>query len=163
VHVRRVRLGLTSAEEAEPVLDPERIRHRTDEDTARPEDAARLGHERLRKANVFEQLTRDDGIEALALQRKRLLDVGRDDVDAELFRLGKRSLVDVDSDYIVSFEEVAGEGAGAAAEIEHVPSLPDRLLEEWDSLRDKDELPGVSPLAVVGLVELSKRHRATPT
>ena len=72
------------------------------------------------------------------------------------------ALVDVDADDLVPLEEVAGERAGAAAEVEHALAFPDRLLEERDSLRDEDELAGVPTLAVVGLVELAERHGATP-
>ena len=66
-------------------------------------------------SDVLEQLTGDHGVESLALQRQRLLDVGRDDVDAELLRFRQRRLVHVDADDVVPSEEVASESAGAAA------------------------------------------------
>ncbi len=154
VHVRRIAFGLTPEEEAKPVLDPKRVRHGADEDPARLEDTMCLGDERLWEANVFEQLTGDDGVEGLALERQRLLDVGRDDVDAELLRFRQRRLVHVDADDVVPSEEVASESAGAATEIEHLLALTDRLLEERDPLGDEDEIAGVSALAVVSLVQL---------
>ena len=130
MHVRRVLVGLTPAQEAKPVLDPKRIRHGTDEDPSGLEDAACLGDERLRKAHVLEQFPGDDRVELLAVERERRLDVGGDHGDAELLRLCERALVDVDSDDLVPLEEVAGESAGAAAEVEHAPALP---IASWKS------------------------------
>ncbi len=144
MQVRGVPLRLQAADEAEPVLHSKRVRHRTHEDASRPEDAAHLGDERTREANVLEQLTRDDRIEGLAVNGERLVDVGHQRCDPELLGLGQRRPIDVDADDDVPLEEVTGERAGAAAEVEHVPALSDRLLEEWNALGDEDEVAGVS-------------------
>ena len=152
VQVREIPLGLKPTEEAQPVLHPERVGHRADEDATRPEDAAHLGNERTREAHVLEQLARDDRIEGLAVQRERLVDVGYDRRDPELLGFGQRSLVDVDADDGIALEEVAGERARATAEIENVPTLADRLLKERNPLGDEDEIPVVSALTVMRFV-----------
>ena len=153
-------IGLTPEEEAKPVLDPERIRHGAHEDSTRLEDTMCLGDERLREANVLEQLTGDHGVESLALQRQRLLDVGQT-TSMPILRFRQRRLVHVDADDVVPSEEVASESAGAAAEIEHVLALPDRLLEERSALGDENEIARVSALAVVSLVQLPEGHGLT--
>ncbi len=78
VQVRRILVGLKATHEAQAVLHPERIRNRADEDATLAEDAADLRDERAREANVLEELAGDDDVEALAVERKRLVDVGDD-------------------------------------------------------------------------------------
>src|SRR5262245_42191631 len=68
--VRGIVLRSSPAQEPEPALDAERVRDGADEDAPRPQHAARLGDERVRELQVLEELARDDGVEALVLERE---------------------------------------------------------------------------------------------
>ena len=63
--VRRVVLGRTAAEEAQPALHAERVRHGADEHAARAQHTSDLRDERVREVEVLEELAGDDGVEAL--------------------------------------------------------------------------------------------------
>ena len=119
VQVRRVVLRRPAAQEAQAALDAERVRHRADEDAAGPQHAPNFGDERVGEAEVLEQLSGDDRVEARVVERERLLDVRHDGLDPELLRLGERRAVDVEADDLVSVEEVARQRTRAAAEVEH--------------------------------------------
>ena len=158
VQMREIPFRLQAADETKPVLHPERVRHGADENATRAKDATHLCNERAREADVLEELAGDDHVEGLAVQRQRLVDVRDDGRDPELLRLRQRGPVDVDADHLVPLQEMAGQRARAASEVEHVSALPDRLLEERNSLGDEHEVAGISALAVVGLVQLAEER-----
>ena len=71
---------------------------------------------------MLEQLTGgDDDVEAAVLERERLVEVGPLGLQASRLRVGERLAVDVDADDLVAVEVRDGEGAVAAAEVEHPP------------------------------------------
>ena len=109
------------------------------------------------------QLACDDGVEAGVLERQRLLDVRLHRLDPERGGLLERGGVDVEPDDRVSLEEVLGQRARAAAEVEHAFPLPDRLDEQRDALGNEDEVALVSSLAVVLFVAVAERAHAEPT
>ena len=163
VQVRGVVLRRAAAEEAQAALEPERVRDGADEHAAGPEDAPRLGDERLRERQVLEQLAGDDGVEARVRERERLLDVRHHGLDAERLGLRERRAVDVEADDLVPLEEVPGQRARAAPEVEDALPAPDRRPEERDALGDEDEVALVAPLPMVLLVPLAERAHAEPT
>ena len=156
--VRRVLLRRLSEKEAQAALDVERVRDGADEVPARLQHPKHLGDERLGEAQMLEQLAGDDGVEGLVGERERLLHVGHDRRDPALLRLGEGGPVDVDADDLVPVDEVLAQRAGAAAQVEHLVALADRLLEERDALGDEHELAVVPALPVVALVDLAERH-----
>ena len=152
----RVVLGRAAAQEAQPALDAERIRHRADDDAARPQHSPDLGDERVGELEVLEELAGDDGVEARVLERQRLLDVRLHGLDPERRGLLERGGVDVEPDHRVAVEEVPRQRARAAAEVEHALPVADRRLEQRDALGDEDEVALVTSLAVVLFVALAE-------
>jgi hypothetical protein len=47
--------------------------------------------------DVFEQLARDDNVEGVVVERKRLLNIGPRDIDPKLGRVRQRMSVNVDA------------------------------------------------------------------
>jgi exopolysaccharide biosynthesis polyprenyl glycosylphosphotransferase len=91
---------------------------------------------------VFEQLARNDDVEALVAERQRLVDVGPTRLDAEARRVFERFAVDVDADDLVPGCVLACQRAVAAAEVEHAPSrTADVAPKEVDAIRPcEDEI-----------------------
>ena len=104
--VRRVVLWRATAQEPQPALDAERVRHRADERHPMAQHAPDLGDERVRELEVLEELACDDGVEAGVLERKGILDVRLHRLDPERCGLLERGGVDVEPDDRVSLEEV---------------------------------------------------------
>ena len=126
-------------EEAEPVLEPERVRDGSDERPARPQNPAHLRGEAQRIAQVLEQLAGDDDVEPLVLEGQRLVEVGPVGLDAELRGLGERVTVGVDADDLVPVGVGLRQRAIAAAEVEHAPAGPtDVTPEQVDALLSRD-------------------------
>src|SRR5688572_22463626 len=80
--VRGIVFGRATAQEAQSVLEAERVRHRPDEDALVAQDPPDLGDERVRKLEMLEKLAGDDGVEARVVERQRLLDVRLDGLDS---------------------------------------------------------------------------------
>lgn len=156
VQMRGIVLRRPAEHEAKPPLHPEGIRNGPDDHSPRTENAERLGQERLRELQVLEQLPGDDCVEARIGERKRLLDVRLHRLDAERLRLRKGSAVDVEPDDLVVIEEVPGQRARPAAEIEYALSATNRSLEDWNPLGDEDEVAVVASLPVVLFVPLAE-------
>src|SRR5205823_9392257 len=132
-------------------------RHRADQRASGTQDAHRLGDERRRLAYVLEQLARDDDVEALAVERQRLLGIAPVRLDPELRRLGQRFAIDVDADDLVPVEVAPGERAVAAAEVEDAPAGPaDVAAEELRPLRPGEDEVAPTGGAVVLAVALAQ-------
>src|SRR4029450_14091893 len=136
--MRRVVLGRAPTDEAQPALHAERIRYGADEDAAGTEHAADLRAERVRKPEVLEELSGDDGIEARILERERFLDVRLHGLDPQGGRLLERRAVDVEPDDRVPLEEVPRQRSGPATEVEYPLAASDGRAKERDSLGDED-------------------------
>ena len=158
VQMRRVVLRRAAAEKAQAALDPEGVRDGAHEHPAGPQHSLHLADHALGEAQVLEELPGHDRVEARVVEGKRLLDVRDDGLDAELRSLVERDAVDVEADDLVPVEEVPRERTRAAAEVEHPPAAPDRLLEERDPLRHEDEVALVPPLSMMLLVLLGEAH-----
>ena len=105
---------------------------------------------------MLEELAGDDRVEARVPERQRLLDVRLDGLDPERPRFLERRGVHVEPDHGVALEEVLGQRARAAAEVEHALPAADRLDEERDPLGDEDEVALVAAFAVVLFVALAE-------
>src|SRR5205085_5168538 len=124
-----------------------------------------------RIADVLEQLTGNDHVEARIRKRERLVDVGPVRLDAELRRLLEGFAVDVHADDVVSLRIGPRQRAVAAAEVEDAPAgAADVAAEELDALLSgEDELLATRAAMVLAvlLVELLEpRHcsnRGRPT
>ena len=112
---------------------------------------------------MLEELACDDGVEALVLERKRVLHVRPNRLDPERGRLLERSGVDVQADDRVAVEEVLRQRARAAAEVEDALAPPDRGLEERNALGNEDEVALVAAFSVVLFVALAEIGHAEPT
>ena len=73
---------------------------------------------------MLEQLAGDDDVEAAVVERQRIVEVGPARLDPELLRLRERLAVGVDADDLVPAGIGLGQGAVAAAEVEHLPPGP---------------------------------------
>ena len=161
-------LRLPAEQEAQSVLQPERVGDGCDELPAGPEHAPRLADEPSRIPYMLEQLAGDDDVEARLVERQRLVDVGPARLDPELRGLGQRLAVDVHADDVVVLRIGARERAVAAAEIEHAPAgAADVVAEELDPLLARvDELTRSlrAVMLAVALAEiLEPAHRSPAT
>ena len=112
---------------------------------------------------MLEELSGDDCVEALVLERQRLFHVRLHGLDAERPRLLERRSVDVEPDHRVPLQEVPRQRPRPAAEIEHALPTADRLHEERDPLGDEDEVALVTTLAMVRFVAFAEIGHAEPT
>jgi exopolysaccharide biosynthesis polyprenyl glycosylphosphotransferase len=112
---------------------------------------------------VLEQLPRDHDVEALVLERERLVEIGPARVDAKVLRLRQRLLVGVDADDLVALDVGAGQGSVPAAQVEHAPSgTPDVASEELGPLgaREDETRAPLEPVVLgIALAELFQGHR----
>src|SRR5947208_7847334 len=155
---------LAAEQEAQPVLQPVRVRDGGDERAARPEHAPNVGDDAVRIAEVLEQLTGDDHVEARLVEGQRLVEVGPARLDAELLRLGERIAVRIDAHDLVPTGVGAGQRAVTTAEVEHLPAgSADVTAEQLDSLGAGEHEPGPALQAVVlgiSVTELLEAHGA---
>jgi hypothetical protein len=119
-----------------------------------PEHATHLPQEPIGEADVLENFSGDDDVEALVFEREALIDVSPDGVDSEPFRLGERRPVDVEADDLVAVGIRPGECAGPAPDVEHPPAGPAHdAAKELAPLRlTEDEVRG-APVRVVMRVQ----------
>ena len=159
VEMRRVVLRMAPDQEAQPVLEPESIRRRTDERAARTQHPVRLVDQQLRLADVLEHLADHDDVERRVHERERVVEVGPERLDPEP-PLGdlERLAVDVDACDLVALRVVLRERAVAAAEVEDAAAGPaDELAEERRPLRlgpDEVGRTGVPMMLPVALLEV---------
>ena len=112
-------------------------------------------------AKMFEELARDDDVEAAALERQRIVEVGPARLDPELLRLCQRLVVRIDADDLVPAGIGLCERAVAAAQVQHVPPRPaDVAAEELDALRACEDEAGTAFDAVVLGVPLAQLFQA---
>ena len=159
----RIVLGRTTAHETKPALYAEGVRHGSCEDAARTEHTPDLRHERVGELEVLEEFTGNDDVEARALERQLVFDVGLDRLDSESCRFLEGGRIDVEADDRVPLEEVPGERARTTAEVEHALPAANGGDEERDTLGNEDEVAPVSSLAVVLFVAFAERAHAEPT
>jgi hypothetical protein len=117
--MRCVCLGMPARQVAQPALQPERIRNRADERTARLELAQDVSDRDLGVGQVLEQLTRHHDVEGCVRERQLFFRIGPHRLDAEALDSQLESAaVDVDADDRVAFRVMLRERTRSAAEVE---------------------------------------------
>ena len=113
-------------------------------------------------AEVLEELSRDNDVEAFVRDVERLVEVGPVRLDAEPGRLGERLAIGVDADDLVPVEVRLGQGAVPTAEVEHTaPGPADVTPEQPLPLGAREDEAGTALAAVVlriALAELFQAH-----
>jgi len=163
-----VLVGPVTKQERQPTAQIEHVGDRSHEGTTRPKQATRLRDDALRETNVLEELSGDHGVETSIGKGKRCLDVGQDRLDAQLGGRIERHSIDVQPDDDVAVEEMPGNSAAPATEVENPLSRsPQSALEIRDPLRNEHEIPVISsagvivPPAFVNFTAFDRRFRTT--
>jgi hypothetical protein len=156
--VRGILLGWSARQKHQSVLEPVSVGDGPDEHTARLQHAGNFCDNVVWETRVLEDLAGDDDVERVVVERERLLHVGPHGRDASGFGPLQCLGIDIETNHLVSVEEVLCYRARAATEIQHTPSwAPDGLDEERKSLGHEHELSVVT----TGYVVLSIQGRKT--
>lgn len=117
--MRCVRLRMSPGENAQPALEPKRVRYRADETSAGLQYAAHVFDRNRRIGEMLEEFARHDDVERIVRKGQVVLDVCPHRLDLEPRCCPfERFMVDIDADNGVLTRIVLRQRAGATTDVQ---------------------------------------------